>query len=53
MVKHTQIQLFDSAHSYWCAQAPLGLPEVILNLNLQHANTELSYDTSRHLPTQS
>ena len=41
MVKHTQIQLSDSAHSYWCAQAPLALPKVILNLNLQHANTAI------------
>ena len=27
-----QTHLFDSVHSYWCGQAHLGIPKVILNI---------------------
>ena len=32
VVRHTQIHLFDSVHSYWRGQADLGLPKVILGI---------------------
>ena len=34
VVKHTQIHLFDSVHSYGCGQAHQSLPKVILNIKV-------------------
>ena len=44
MVRHTQINLFDSIHQYGCGHTHLGLPNKFSISNVQCARTKLSYD---------
>lgn len=44
LVRHTQIYLLDSVHSYGSGLAHLGREKVIHNIQLEYGKTDLSCD---------